>query len=176
MVKFADDLQIRLDVHNKPYSRTQQLGNPDGQENPGSTIAALCESLEVNLSPTVSKSQAGVDAIILEAELISGKQQPDIGGIYWINGPDTAVSVAAEIFYTMEEVEWVFYKPVYSKMPKGSPQYDFNPPTAQATPKPVLRKEIVRKETVFGACLIDRMHCLESVGKADCDEQNGTFF
>ena len=171
MVKFADDLQIRLDVHNKPYSRTHQASSTE--HNPSEGIAALCETLGVTLAPTVSKSQAGIDAVILEAELASGKQQPDIGGIYWVNGPDSAVDVAAELFYTMEEVEWVFYKPVYSKMPKSAPQYDFTP--VPSTPSPQPTKKVKPKDTIFGACIVNRTECIENLGKAACYDQNGTF-
>jgi hypothetical protein len=171
MVKFADDLQIRLDVHSKPYSRTYQPN--DSEENPAQAIASLCETLGIILTPTVSKPQAGIDAIIFEAELASGKQQPDIGGIYWVNGPDSAVDVAAELFYTMEEVEWVFYKPVYSKMPKSDPQYDFTPNPSQVAPEPV--KRLKRKDTIFGACIANNGECQEDLGKFLCDDLNGTF-
>lgn len=171
MVKFADDLQIRLDVHSKAYSRTYEASSTE--INPAESIASLCETLGVTLAPTVSKSQAGIDAVILQAELASGKQQPDIGGIYWVNGPDSAIDVAAELFYTMEEVEWVFYKPVYSKMPKSAPQYDFTPVPSNPSPQPT--KKVKTKDTIFGACIVNGTECLEDLGKSDCDDQNGTF-
>ncbi|HIB02108.1 MAG TPA: hypothetical protein EYO31_09700, partial [Phycisphaerales bacterium] len=100
-VKFSDALQIRLDVHSKPYSRTQRASN---------AINDICETLNITLTPTITRSQEDTDALIRRAELASQKQQPDIGGVYWVNGDSASVDVAAELFFAMDEVEWVIYK------------------------------------------------------------------
>ena len=164
MVKFADDIEIRLDVHSKPYSRTQQTGD---------TIKNLCDSLGVSLTPTTAHSQAEFDAIIQKAELISRKQQPDIAGMYWVNGDATSVDVAAEIFNSMEEVEWVFYKPVYSKMPKRDPKPDFAP--LPSTRQSTLPKPVVVAETKLGACVLDQGECLEEISRTECNRIDGVF-
>jgi len=162
-VKFVDDLKIRLDVHNKPYSRAQR---PE-------SVGAICESLGVTLVPTISRSQDDIDALIHKAELVSRKQMPDVGGIYWVTGDSTAVDVAAELFWTMEEVEWVIYKPVFSKMPKGAPKPDFSvpehtTPIQTVTPQPPA-------ETNVGACQFTKNECLEDMGQWACVKEGGTF-
>jgi hypothetical protein len=164
MVKFADDLEMRLDVHSKPYSRTQRTGD---------TVKNLCDSLGVTLIPTTTHSQAEYDAIIHKAELISRKQQPDIAGMYWVNGDETSVDVAAELFNSMEEVEWVFYKPVFSKMPKRESTPDFRPPPSKRN-LPTQKPEILA-ETQFGACVLDKGDCLEEISRAECIRMGGAY-
>ena len=159
-VKFVDDLKIRLDVHDKPYSRTQQP----------QAVSTICESLGITLVPTISRSQEDIDALIYKAEIVSRKQMPDIGGIYWVTGEDTAVDVAAELFWTMEEVEWVIYKPVYSKMPKVPPRPDFSIPTPTKTIQPT-----PPVETTFGACFFAKDECLEDMGQTQCITRGGSF-
>ena len=164
-VKFADNMQIRLDVHNKPYSRTQRSSQ---------TITDICESLGVTLVPTISQSHEDVDALIRKAENMSRKQQPDIGGIYWINGDDTSVDVAAEMFFTMEEVEWVLYKPVYSKMQRQPIQPDFTPAPAPAQAK-ASSKLTVANEFAIGACVMLNRDCFETSSGDECANKGGTF-
>jgi len=160
-VKFADELQIRLDVHSKPYSRTQQSVD---------SIRNLCDALGITLTPTINRSQQDVDKLINRAARISRKQQPDIGGIYWVDGDETSVDVAAELFSTMDEVEWVIYKPVYSKMSKAAPRFQFEQPI------PIVNTTTqLHTETKFGACLFMNTTCREKMGQSECIEQGGTF-
>ncbi len=159
-VKFSDALQIRLDVHSKPYSRTQRASN---------AINDICETLNITLTPTITRSQEDTDALIRRAELASQKQQPDIGGVYWVNGDSASVDVAAELFFAMDEVEWVIYKPVYSKLPKPSPKP--NVITTQTQPKAQTRPVV----EVFGACQLTRNLCVEHIELQECNNQGGTF-
>ncbi len=154
-VKFNDNYEIRLDVHNKPYSRTQR----DAQ-----SIAEICSSLGVTLTRTISQTPEEIDALIRKAENVSRKQQPDIAGIYWINGDPSSVDVAAELFFTMEEVEWVLYKPVYSKMQPSAPEQSVLP---QAKP--------INTE-VYGACLHNvKDQCAENITETLCHATGGIF-
>ncbi|MFT4593722.1 MAG: hypothetical protein ACI9JK_001435, partial [Phycisphaerales bacterium] len=154
-VKFNDNYEIRLDVHNKPYSRTQR----DAQ-----SIAEICSSLGVTLTRTISQTPEEIDALIRKAENVSRKQQPDIAGIYWINGDPSSVDVAAELFFTMEEVEWVLYKPVFSKMQPSAPEQSVLP---QA--KPI-------DTEVYGACLHNvKDQCAENITETLCHATGGTF-
>lgn len=163
-VKFNDELKIRLDVHSKPYSRT---GSSE-------SVGALIESLGVELVPTLERSQADIDALIHKAELVSRKQMPDVGGIYWVTGEESAVDVAAELLWTMEEVEWVMYKPVYSKMSRAPEQPDFTFPES-SNPSPTITPA-APKETTFGACHFAKGDCVEDTGQTDCINQGGLFF
>ncbi|MGY8756466.1 MAG: hypothetical protein ACKVLC_03740, partial [Phycisphaerales bacterium] len=142
-------------VHNKPYSRTQR----DAQ-----SIAEICSSLGVTLTRTISQTPEEIDALIRKAENVSRKQQPDIAGIYWINGDPSSVDVAAELFFTMEEVEWVLYKPVYSKMQPSAPEQSVLP---QAKP--------INTE-VYGACLHNvKDQCAENITETLCHATGGIF-
>jgi len=163
-VKFNDELKIRLDVHSKPYSRT---GSSE-------SVGALIESLGVELVPTLERSQADIDALIHKAELVSRKQMPDVGGIYWVTGEESAVDVAAELLWTMEEVEWVMYKPVYSKMSRAPEQPDFTFPES-SNPSPTITPA-APKETTFRACHFAKGDCVEDMGQTDCINQGGLFF
>ncbi len=159
-VKFADELQIRLDLYGKPYSRTQR---------PAETITTLCDGLGVTLSPTLRTSQERIDALILRAETKSRKQQPDIGGVYWVDGDETSVDRAADYFYAMDEVEWVIYKPVFSKIERTAP-------TKRAVKTAKHAKPIAAPRTkMYGACLLKKGRCLETVEQRDCIERDGVF-
>ena len=168
-MKFADELQIRLDSNSKPFSRTNQNAN---------VIADLVESLGVTLTPTITTSEEKLDALVTKAELRSRKQQPDLGGIFYVDGDQTAVDVAAELLYTMDEVEWVFYKPVFSKMQFQSPN-DFTNRTNSISPnqnkKRANEQAPAEQENIFGACVLSRDDCLEDINQLDCLDKGGTF-
>jgi hypothetical protein len=165
-VKFADELQIRLDVHNQLYSKTGRTS---------STIADLVNALGVTLTPVHTDSQASIDALIRRAELHSGKQQPDIAGTYWVEGDSSAVNVAAELFYTLEEVEWVMYKPLLIR-PTGPVAETDYPTTNQVQPKiRNAQSSAQTREPEFGACWFSKNDCENRLEKNDCFEFGGTF-
>jgi hypothetical protein len=165
-VKFADELQIRLDVHNQLYSKTGRTS---------SAVADLVDALGVTLSPVHTDSQASIDALIRRAELQSGKQQPDLSGTYWLDGDQTSVDVAAELFYIMEEVEWVMYKPLLIR-PTGPTSQPEAPSTNQAGKNPQqIHAKAQTLAPVFGACWFGNNVCEAGLDKYDCIDFGGTF-
>ena len=165
-VKFADELQIRLDIHNQPYSRTQRNI---------SVVQDVCSSLGVQLAPTVKLSEERLDAILQKAQIRSRKQQPDIGGIYWLVGDETSVDVAAEMLFAMDEVEWVLYKPVYSKMPDWK-KYQENPAKTQVQTHSTqfVSQQAQSAPELYGACIINS-NCTENLSESVCNTRGGTF-
>jgi|GEM_PF-5910079 len=161
MVKFSDNLEIRLNAQSKPYSRTMRNAT---------TVIDLCENLEITLSPTLSQSHEQVDALIRKAELISHRQQPDIGGIYWINGDSSSVDVAAEMFSIMDEVEWVFYKPVISQMERKAPL-----PKAETKQNFVQQPMELAPIMNTGACQVSRNDCILGMTRTACLTRGGVF-
>ncbi|MBT4524013.1 MAG: hypothetical protein HOC21_03730, partial [Phycisphaerae bacterium] len=161
-VKFADELQIRLDVHNQLYSKTGRTS---------STISDLVNALGVTLTPVHTDSPASIDALIRRAELHSGKQQPDIAGTYWVEGDSSAVNVAAELFYTLEEVEWVMYKSLFTHPAVESDsiliQTDRN---KQVNASPPAKNSIQG----LGACQIQNK-CKTNISITTCVELGGDF-
>ena len=165
-VKFADELQIRLDVHNQLYSKTGRTS---------SAIADLVSALGVTLSPVHTDSQASIDALIRRAELHSGKQQPDLSGTYWVDGDQSVVDVAAELFYTMEEVEWVMYNPLLIRPtgPISDPEVSATKPTDKKNNK--IQAKAQSLTPVFGACWFGKNDCESNLEKYDCIDFGGTF-
>lgn len=168
-VKFADELQMRLDVHNQLYSKTGRAG---------SKIVDLVDALGVTLTPVHTDSQASIDALIRRAELRSGKQQPDLSGTYWVEGDQTSVDVAAELFYTMEEVEWVMYKPLLIRPTNSNTdieyQKDFNEDIQPTVRKTIQKKPQMRK-SIYGACWFGKDDCASDLEELDCVENGGSF-
>jgi hypothetical protein len=163
-VKFADELQIRLDNNKRPYSRTSRSVT---------VISDLIDSLGITLTPTINTSDEKLDALVRKAELRSRKQQPDLGGIYFVDGDQTTVNAAAEMLYTLDEVEWVIHTPVFSKMPRYQPTADLTPLNTHRDHKEI--KETQRDVITIGACLVNKGDCFENMKQGDCLDKGGTF-
>jgi len=165
MVKFVDHLQVRLDVHNKPTSKSGLSVQ---------TIRDLLDSTQVSLSRSTHNSVARVEALLKKAERLSRRQQPDLEGVYWLEGEETSVDAAAEMLWTMNEVEYIYYKPVH----------DLQPKIAQA-PRPIKTNDLAattlgnqtapRKTRMTGACLFSRDDCQTQITERACINQGGTF-
>ncbi|MDP6693962.1 MAG: hypothetical protein QF444_06500, partial [Phycisphaerales bacterium] len=97
-IKFADELRVRISDDGQLVSRTNKsIG----------TVIDTIQALGVTLTPTANVEESKIDELIARAEARSGKQMPDIGGVFWVDGPASSVSVAANIFFAMPEVEWL---------------------------------------------------------------------
>ena len=166
-VKFADDLKIRLGAQDKPYSST---GRSSG------TIEALVDSLGVTLKPVHSDPVSTIDALVEKIENFSGKQQPDLAGIYWIQGEATSIDAAAEMLYASSEVEWVMYSPLLIRPTESIPtRLDIFKATAQTNNTPIIPTVIGQRPMAFGACRYARNDCDNNISADDCEQLGGVF-
>ncbi len=166
-VKFSDNIKIRLDSNDNPYSLSGQIDT---------AISALVNSLNVTLVPVHSASLETIAKLTSRAELYSNKQQPDLAGIYWIEGDQTSVDYAAQILYTMDEVDWVIYKP-YLVRPTGDDSNTTTDDAAQLlAPKPQTRPApLTQQKPVYGACWFSADDCDGDLSKKDCEDFGGSF-
>ena len=88
LVKFANDLQVRLDVHSKPTTKSGHSVQ---------TIRDLLDSMNVSLRRSSHNSVATVEALLAKAERLSRREQPDLEGIYWLEGEESSVDAVAEM-------------------------------------------------------------------------------
>ena len=82
MVKFSDELKVRVTSNGQLVSRTGKSLD---------TVIDTILSLGVTISPAADVEEAKVNDLIARAEARTGNQMPDIGGVFWIDGPLTAV-------------------------------------------------------------------------------------
>jgi hypothetical protein len=166
-VKFADNLKVRLDVHDSPYSST-------GRASAG--IKNLVDSLGISLKPAHSDPVAEIDALVAKVERYSGKQQPDLAGIYWVVGDTMSVDTAAEMLHASDDVEWVMYSPLLIR-PTDSVRslsdftnLDDNYSTPSANPT-----SFKKRPAVIGACRFSTNDCENDLPAENCVEMGGTF-
>ena len=166
LVKFANDLQVRLDVHSNPTTKSGHSVQ---------TIRDLLDSMNVSLRRSSHNSVATVEALLAKAERLSRREQPDLEGIYWLQGEESSVDAVAEMLWTMNEVEYVYYKPVYELQPKRA-----------ETPRPVKKDDRVQRarsednilqsdSILTGACHISSSFCEAQVTQRVCINRGGTF-
>lgn len=166
LVKFANDLQVRLGVHSKPTTKSGRSVQ---------IIRDLLDSVNVTLRRTSHNSVASVEGMLAKARRLSRREQPDLEGIYWLEGEESSVDAAAEMLWTLNEVEYVYYKPVYELQPKRA-----------KVPSPVKKEDRVpnafsknnrlQNETVVtGACHTSQYDCETVVTQRECINRGGTF-
>ena len=165
MVKFADELKVRVASNGQLVSRTGKSLD---------TVIDTIVSLGVTISPAADVEEAKVNDLIARAEARTGKQMPDIGGVFWVDGPLTAVKTAADLFFVMSEVEWLNAPKIHptntpyrgEKLAKKTGRA-FNHPNRKASAKQVQKS--------IGACMFRTGLCQESVSKETCADLGGTF-
>ena len=89
LVKFADELKVRITPNGQLVSRTNKSIQ---------TVIEAALSLGVTLSPAAKVEESKVNELIARAEARSGKQMPDIGGVFYVDGSISAVRAAADVF------------------------------------------------------------------------------
>ena len=165
MVKFADELKVRVSSNGALVSRTNKSID---------TVIETIVALELTISPAADVAESKVNALIARAEARTGKQMPDIGGVFWIDGPIASVKVAADLFYMMPEIEWLNAPPIH---PSDSPYRgeklekrtgrSFNHPTKQNTGNFL--------PNLSGACMFPEGRCFEQMTQDLCIKSNGRF-
>ena len=158
-IKFADALQVRLQSDGIAYSRTNRAI---------STISDVIEEYHLALTPCIPASEARIDSLMQRAEQQSGKQTPDIGGMYWIDGSPSSVAAAASVLHGMDEVEWVFWNTVFdpTKHTSDIPSIfsDISKRQADEMISFVLQDQVLE----VGACMIDSRTCEPNLTNDTC--------
>ena len=165
-VKFRDDLQVRVDQGGLLTSRSGRSV---------SAVQQIIDELGVTLRPTVTTPEADVDVLLARASAQSGRAQPDIKGLYWLDGPAGAVALAAEYLWQLPEAEWIDWVGVYSPERSHGQLAD-----AALPPRAVTRSGQVRPAAAWvkefrGACMLSRDACVADQTRSECDDLGGTF-
>ena len=165
-IKFADALQVRLQSDGIAYSRTNRAI---------STISDVIEEYHLTLTPCIPASEARIDSLMQRAEQQSGKQTPDIGGMYWIDGSPSSVAAAASVLHGMDEVEWVFWNTVFdpTKHTSDIPSIfsDISKRQADEMISFVLQDQVLE----VGACMIDSRTCEPNLTNDTCRALGGIY-
>ncbi len=143
IVKFKDDVQARL----APAERGQVRSRGGRQVD---TFADIVEEFDLRLRPLINMSEEELRSLERRAELMSGRAQPDLAGMFFIDGPVDLLEHAARKIHFLDEVEYVLFDPkvdIY-RMPGGDPT---------------------------AACCRPNGNCQEDVTEAQCDDLNGTW-
>jgi hypothetical protein len=165
MVKFADELKVRVASNGELVSRTNKSID---------TVIDAALALGVTISPAAEVEEAKVNDLIARAEARSGKQMPDIGGMFWIDGPLTSVKAAADVFYIMPEVEWLNAPKIHlSDSPYRGEKLSNK--TGRAFNHPSKNTSARRSTKMNGACMFRAGMCQESVSPETCEDLGGTF-
>lgn len=164
-IKFADELEVRIKNDGTVISRTNRSI---------SDITSIIEDFELILTPAIPATEEEIDALMARAQRHSRKQTPDIGGMYWIDGPTSAVNAAASVFHSMDDVEWVFWNTIMD-------------PTKHLADRPSIFSELHQQESlamvaaanqephITGACLLDDRTCEPDITRDVCLALAGTY-
>ena len=165
MVKFADELKVRVASNGELVSRTNKSID---------TVIDAALALGVTISPAAEVEEAKVNDLIARAEARSGKQMPDIGGVFWVDGPLTAVKTAADVFFITPEVEWLNAPKIH---PSDSPYRGekLAKQTGRAFNHPSRKTSARRLSKIIGACMFRTGMCQESVSPETCEDLGGIF-
>ncbi|MBG84782.1 MAG: hypothetical protein CMJ40_09590 [Phycisphaerae bacterium] len=101
IIKFTDQTQMRMNAGGTPYSKSNQ--NID-------SIAVILEELNLTLEPVFSGPEARITELINRAEKNSGQAQPDLAGIFYVEGNPQDIDGAAMILLHDPRVEWAGYR------------------------------------------------------------------
>jgi hypothetical protein len=119
IVKFKDELKVRAD-----RGPTQFAAQADGRALP--EIAAQLQSAGGTIQQAINRPVADLERLELKARTMSGKAQPDLASMMYVNVAPGRLLDAARAFNDMSIVEWVEFDRVI--IPDGggtnmSPQY-----------------------------------------------------
>ena len=157
-IKFADELQVRIKDNGTVISRTNRSI---------SDITSIIEDFELTLTPAIPASEDRIDALMSRAQHHSRKQTPDIGGMYWVDGVTSAVSAAANVFHSMDDVEWVFWNTIMDPAKHTSDRASIFSELHQQETTAMLAAANHRPQTT-GACLIDDRTCESGITRDAC--------
>ena len=101
LIKFTDQIQMRVDAQRVPYSHSKQDVD---------SIAVILEELNLTLRPVFSGPEARLTELLKRAEVNSGVAQPDLAGIFYVEGTPEGIDSAAMILLHDPRVEWAGYR------------------------------------------------------------------
>ncbi|MCH2153385.1 MAG: hypothetical protein MK089_08615 [Phycisphaerales bacterium] len=97
LIKFNDELKVRLDANQNAYSLT-------GHDLESFNV--VLEGLELSLQPVYNVDPTILESIINRAELFSGEAQPDLAGTYYVVGTPADMDAAGMVLLKDPRVEW----------------------------------------------------------------------
>ncbi len=110
IIKFRDEIKARPTADGTVRSLTN--GNLD-------EVQAIIEQFEVSLSRLINHPDGKLAELEARAATHSGKAQPDLAGMMYIEGPPEKLEGAARALNELQTVEWVIFE--VKKYPYGGP-------------------------------------------------------
>ena len=102
LIKFNDELKVRLDSNGQVFSQT---GNDLESFN------VVLDGLQLSLQPVYNTGTKSLETIINRAEMLSGEAQPDLAGTYYVVGTPTDMDAAGTLLLKDPRVEWAQFTP-----------------------------------------------------------------
>ena len=97
LIKFNDELKVRLDSNGQAFSQT------------GSDLESfnvVLDGLQLSLQPVYNTGTKSLETIINRAEMLSGEAQPDLAGTYYVVGTPKDMDAAGMVLLKDPRVEW----------------------------------------------------------------------
>lgn len=108
IVKFADAVKARIDGNGRLFSVTNQNI---------AAVSALSDQLGISFKRAISHPLQDLAQLQTRATALSGKMQPDLGGMMFVQGPAGVMLQAAQILNEMDIVEFVEFQPQWLPTP-----------------------------------------------------------
>ena len=138
IIKFRDEVKARPTADGTVRSLTN--GNLD-------EVQAIIDQFEVRLSRLINHPDSKLAELEARAATYSGKAQPDLAGMMYIQGPQEKLQGAARALNELQTVEWVIFE--VKKYPFGG---------------------------LTGACCVpDLGQCVDDLTLAQCTEFGGAY-
>ncbi len=102
IVKFRDEVKAR----SRDEGRVVSLAGVDTTD-----VEQLAADLGVRFLPALHRDDAKLAELEQRAAVHSGKAQPDLAGIMYVQGPADALELAAATLHAMDIVEYVEFEP-----------------------------------------------------------------
>ena len=158
VVKFADEVKARAVA-----GRLESLGMPTKSF---FRAQRLLESYPI--APAINQAQSRIDALIQRAESISGKMQPDLGGMIKVVAGGSAESLA----HRLHALDCVDYVSIQTKL---QPSSMFAGPTCDCNDDPVNNPDCVNSGPGSCALPVAPPLCVEVSNHLECCNLGGVF-
>ena len=108
IVKFADSVKARVDGNGQLFSLSNQNI---------AAVRALSDRLGLSFKGAINHSFQDLGQLQTRAAALSGKMQPDLGGMMFVQGPEGVMLQAAQTLNEMDIVEFVEIQPQWIPTP-----------------------------------------------------------
>lgn len=102
VVKFRDDVKARV----QPDNTVQFTASVEDD----TVVTTISQQFNLKFVAPSNIPEARLQALETKAAAYSGKAQPDLAGIMYVDGPDAMLEAAANALQSLDTVEWAYFQ------------------------------------------------------------------